>query len=265
MKQLTNGKLFVVIRPGEFEYLSELEYLNLIEIEGPHPAGNVGVVINHLEPINNKDVIWTVEGHHLPILGKMFSKGIFDPSVVINIAGPVVKKPGYIRTRLGSPVGIHCKDNLIEKEVRIISGNILTGNKIDMEGYLGFYDSSISIIEESFDRSFIGWLHPGGSSKYSVFNSYIGSNKEPYNFTTLQNGSNRAFVPVDAWEKVFPMDIYINSLARSIEANDIDEMEQLGIYECDEEDVALCSFVCPSKTDVGSIIRRGLDLIYFDA
>ena len=265
LKELTNGKLFVVIRPGEFEYLSELEYLNLIEVEGPHPAGNVGVVINHLEPINNKDVIWTVEGHHLPILGKMFSKGIFDPSVVINIAGPVVKKPGYIRTRLGSPVGIHCKDNLIEKEVRIISGNILTGNKIDMEGYLGFYDSSISIIEESFDRSFIGWLHPGGSSKYSVFNSYIGSNKEPYNFTTLQNGSNRAFVPVDAWEKVFPMDIYINSLARSIEANDIDEMEQLGIYECDEEDVALCSFVCPSKTDVGSIIRRGLDLIYFDA
>ena len=98
-----------------------------------------------------------------------------------------------------------------------------------------------------------------------MFNSYIGSNKEPYNFTTLQNGSNRAFVPVNAWEKVFQMDIYINSLARSIEANDIDEMEQLGIYECDEEDVALCSFVCPSKTDVGSIIRRGLDLIYFDA
>ena len=136
LKELTNGKLFVVIRPGEFEYLSELEYLNLIEVEGPHPAGNVGVVINHLEPINNKDVIWTVEGHHLPILGKMFSKGVFDPSVIINIAGPVVKKPGYIKTRLGSPVGIHCKDNLIEKEVRIISGNILTGNKIDMEGYL---------------------------------------------------------------------------------------------------------------------------------
>ena len=134
-----------------------------------------------------------------------------------------------------------------------------------MEGYLGFYDSSISIIKQSFDRPFMGWLHPGGLSRYSVFNSYIGNNKTPYNFTTLQNGSNRAFVPVDAWEKVFPMDIYINSLARSIEANDIDEMEQLGIYECDEEDVALCSFVCPSKTDVGAILRKGLDLIYFDA
>ena len=133
-----------------------------------------------------------------------------------------------------------------------------------MDGFLGFYHTFFSVIEESFDRPFVGWLHPGGKSKYSVFNAYFGSNKKSYDFTTLQNGSNRAFVPVDAWEKVFPMDIYINALARSIEANDIDEMEQLGIYECDEEDVALCSFVCPSKSDVGAIIRKGLDTIYFD-
>jgi Na+-transporting NADH:ubiquinone oxidoreductase subunit A len=141
---------------------------------------------------------------------------------------------------------------------------VLTGKESTINGYLGFYNSSISIIEESFDRSFVGWLHPGGSSKYSIFNAYLGSNKSPYNFTTLQNGSHRAFVPIEAWEKVFPMNIYINALLRSIEANDFEEMEQLGIYECDEEDVALCSFVCPSKTDVGGVIRKGLDTIYFD-
>ena len=140
----------------------------------------------------------------------------------------------------------------------------MTGKQSSIDGYLGFYHSSISVIEESFDRSFIGWFHPGGSSRYSVFNAYLGSNKSPYKFTTLQNGSHRAFVPIGAWEKVFPMNIYINALLRSIEANDFEEMEQLGIYECDEEDVALCSFVCPSKTDVGGIIRKGLDTIYFD-
>ena len=149
------------------------------------------------------------------------------------------------------------------ENVRIISGNVLTGKHVDIDGFLGFYHSSFSVIEESYERPFIGWLHPGGKSKYSVFNAYLGSNKKSFDFTTLQNGSNRAFVPIDAWEKVFPMDIYINALARSIEANDIDEMEQLGIYECDEEDVALCSFVCPSKSDVGAIIRKGLDTIYF--
>jgi Na+-transporting NADH:ubiquinone oxidoreductase subunit A len=264
LKELTDGKLFLIVRPGEFTYLSDLEYIDLVEVEGPHPAGNIGVVLNHIQPINNKDIIWTVEGHHLPILGKIFSDGIFDPSITINIAGPCVKKPSYIKTRLGCPVDIYCQDNLTTDDVRIISGNVLTGREINLDGYTNFYDSSISIIEKSFERPFMGWLHPGGSSKYSIFNAYIGDNKKPYRFTTLRNGSKRAFVPIGAWEKVFPMDIYINELARSIEANDIDEMEQLGIYECDEEDVALCSFVCPSKTNVGAIIRKGLDLIYFD-
>ena len=264
LKELTDGKLFLIVRPGEFTYLSDLEYIDLVEIEGPHPAGNIGVVLNHIQPINNKDIIWTVEGHHLPILGKIFSDGIFDPSITINIAGPCVKKPSYIKTRLGCPVDIYCQDNLTTDDVRIISGNVLTGKEINLDGYTNFYDSSISVIEKSFERSFMGWLHPGGSSKYSIFNAYVGDNKKPYRFTTLQNGSKRAFVPIGAWEKVFPMDIYINELARSIAANDVDEMEQLGIYECDEEDVALCSFVCPSKTNVGAIIRKGLDLIYFD-
>jgi len=264
LKKLTEGKLFVAVRPGEFNYLSDLDFIDMVEVEGPHPAGNVGVILNHISPISSKDIVWTVQGHHLPILGKLFSDGIFDPTMIINLSGPIVKNPSYFKSRIGASLESHCKGNLSTDKARIISGDVLTGKESMMNGYLGFYHSSISVIEESFDRSFIGWLHPGGASKYSVFNAYLGGNKSPYSFTTLQNGSHRAFVPIEAWEKVFPMDIYINALARSIEANDFEEMEQLGIYECDEEDVALCSFVCPSKTDVGAIIRKGLDTVYFD-
>ena len=264
LKKMTEGKLFVAVNPGEFDYLSDIDFVDVVEVQGPHPAGNIGVILNHIDPINSTDVVWTVQGHHLPILGKLFSQGIFDPSITINLAGPVVNNTGYFQSRIGASLDLYCKGNLSSDKVRIISGDVLTGKQSAANGYLGFYHSSISVIEESFDRSFVGWLHPGGSSKYSVFNAYLGSNKTPYNFTTLQNGSHRAFVPIEAWENVFPMDIYINALIRSIEANDFEEMEQLGIYECDEEDVALCSFVCPSKTDVGGIIRKGLDTVYFD-
>ena len=262
IKKLTDGNLYVAVRGDNFSFLSDYDFITLVQVEGPHPSGNVGVILNRINPLNQNEVVWTVQGSHLPILGKLFSKGIYDFSLNISIGGPSVK-PSYFKSRIGARFDTY-KDSLLMENVRIISGNVLTGKQVNLDGFLGFYHSSFSVIEESFDRQFIGWLHPGGKSKYSVFNAYFGSNKQSYDFTTLQNGSNRAFVPVDAWEKVFPMDIYINALARSIEANDIDEMEQLGIYECDEEDVALCSFVCPSKSDVGAIIRKGLDTIYFD-
>jgi len=262
IKKLTDGNLYVAVRGDNFSFLSDYDFVTLVQVEGPHPSGNVGVILNRINPLNQNEVVWTVQGSHLPILGKLFSQGIYDFSLNISIGGPSVK-PSYFKSRIGARFDNY-KDSLLMESVRIISGNVLTGKQVNLDGFLGFYHSSFSVIEESFDRQFIGWLHPGGKSKYSVFNAYFGSNKKSYNFTTLQNGSNRAFVPVDAWERVFPMDIYINALARSIEANDIDEMEQLGIYECDEEDVALCSFVCPSKSDVGAIIRKGLDTIYFD-
>ena len=262
LKKLTDGHLYVAVRGDNFSFLSDYDFVSLIQVEGPHPSGNVGVILNRVNPLNQNEVVWTVQGSHLPVLGKLFFKGIIDFSLNICIGGPAVK-PSYIKSRIGARFDLY-KDSLLMENVRIISGNVLTGKQVDIDGFLGFYHSSFSVIEESFERPFIGWLHPGGKSKYSVFNAYLGSNKKSFDFTTLQNGSNRAFVPVDAWEKVFPMDIYINALARSIEANDIDEMEQLGIYECDEEDVALFSFVCTSKSDVGAIIRKGLDTIYFD-
>jgi len=264
LKHLTDGKIYVAVNSSQFDFVDDLEFVEKIFVEGPHPSGNIGVILNHVDPINNKDIIWTIKPQHLVILGKAFSYGIYDFKTTINLAGPGVKNPSYISSRLGANINNLCKDDLVDSSLRIISGDVLTGKHTSIENFIGFYHSSISVILESFNRPFIGWLHPGGKSKYSVFNAYFGTNTKPFEFTTLQNGSHRALVPIDSWEKVFPMNIYINALVRSIEAGDFEEMEKLGIYECSEEDVALCSFVCPSKTDVAGIIRKGLNMIYLD-
>ena len=158
--------------------------------------------------MNQNEVVWTVQGSHLPVLGKLFSKGVIDFSLNICIGGPAVK-PSYIKSRIGAKFDLH-KDSLLMENVRIISGNVLTGKQIDVDGFLGFYHSFFSVIEDLL-VAFYWLVASGGKSKYSVFNAYLGSNKKSYDFTTLQNGSNRAFVPVDAWEKVFQW-IFISML-----------------------------------------------------
>ena len=156
-------------------------------------------------------------------------------------------------------------NNLHSEDNRIISGDVLTGNKIDLNGYLGYYDTTISVVPNSSEREFLGLLKPGNEqTRYSVTNAFLSLNKNTFNFTTQQAGSLRPMVPINSWEDVLPMDIYPNALYRSILAEDFEEMEGLGLLECDEEDFALCSFVCPSKIDVGSVIRHGLNLMKDD-
>ena len=183
LKKLTDGNLYVAVRGDNFSFLSDYNFINLIQVEGPHPSGNVGVILNRVNPLNQNEVVWTVQGSHLPILGKLFSKGLLDFSMNINIGGPAVK-PSYFKSRIGARFDLH-KDSLLMENVRIISGNVLTGKQIDIDGFLGFYHSSFSVIEESFSRPFIGWLHPGGKSKYSVFNAYLGSNKKSSEIITF--------------------------------------------------------------------------------
>jgi Na+-transporting NADH:ubiquinone oxidoreductase subunit A len=142
----------------------------------------------------------------------------------------------------------------------------LTGTKIDYNDFLGFYDSSIAVLPEGGEREFIGMLRPGTAmSRYSLTNAFLGTLKGGYDFNTLKNGSERYMVPINSWEGVLPMDILPNPLYRAILVEDIEEMEQLGIYECDDEDFALCSFACPSKIDLGKTIRDGLDLMEREA
>ena len=143
---------------------------------------------------------------------------------------------------------------------------MLTGKQINKTDYLGYYDTSISIISDEVDRPFMGMLSLGNSkTKYSLTNTFLSFGSQLFDFNTAQKGELRPMVPLGAWEKVLPMDIYPNHLYRSILAEDIEEMEELGIWECDDEDFALCSFACPSKIDVGKVIRQGLDLIEADS
>jgi Na+-transporting NADH:ubiquinone oxidoreductase subunit A len=260
---LTNGDVNISISSNDKnEDLNELDNCKLHRISGPHPAGNVGIQIHHIAPLKPDDIVWTVNLQHVIILGKLFLTGKIDPTIIVSIGGPGAKNPIHVKTRIGAKIETLVKDQLGDNESRIISGDVLTGRKVEQDNYLGFYDTTISILPVDLSRPFLGWIQPGSSKKtYSLSRSFLSFGRKLFNFTTKQNGSQRALVPIDAWEDVLPMDIMPNPLYRSILAGDVEEMNQLGILECDEEDFALCSFACPSKIDVGAVIRKGLDIM----
>ena len=178
------------------------------------------------------------------------------------MGGPNVSNPGHFRVVQGTKISSIIGDNLNKNDYRIISGDVLTGRTSFLEDYLSFYDYTVSVISDDVKREFIGMLNPGSSSsRYSLAPVFLSFSKILFPFTSSQNGNHRAIVPMNSWERVFPMDILPNELYRSILAEDIEEMENLGLIECDDEDFALCSFACPSKTDVGVVIRKGLDML----
>jgi Na+-transporting NADH:ubiquinone oxidoreductase subunit A len=260
---LTDGDVNIgVSANGQIEELTGLDNCELHQISGPHPAGNVGIQIHHIAPLKPDDIIWAVNIQHVIILGKLFLKGEIDPSIIVSVGGPGAKNPIHVKTRIGVKIDTIVSDQLGDGEYRIISGDVLTGKTVAKDDYLGFYDTTISILPVDHSRPFLGWIQPGSSKKtYSLSRSFLSFGRKVFNFTTKQNGSKRALVPINAWEDVLPMDIMPNPLYRSILAGDVEEMNQLGILECDEEDFALCSFACPSKIDVGSAIRKGLDIM----
>lgn len=266
LNQLSNGKVHLTFEVDtNCETLTAARNVNLHTVNGPHPSGNVGIQIHHLNPWKPNEVIWVVNAQHVLTIGDLFLKGIYDPSIVATVAGPGVKNPAHIQTRTGASIETFLLDNLNSDDNRIISGDILTGQETNLNGFLGYYDTTISVVPNSNEREFLGLLKPGNEqSRYSVTNAFISQNKSNFNFTTQQSGSLRPMVPINAWENMLPMDIYPNALYRSILAEDFEEMEGLGLLECDEEDFALCSFVCPSKIDVGSVIRHGLNLMKDD-
>jgi Na+-transporting NADH:ubiquinone oxidoreductase subunit A len=230
---------------------------------GPHPAGNVGIQIHHLSPINKGEIVWTIEPQHVVSLGRLFLKGIYDVSKVVALVGSEVKKPRYFRIISGANITPLQSYINTPSNPRYISGDVLTGANIGATGHLGFYDTMISIIPEGDYYEFLGWANPFRMKKYSVSRSYfswIFPHKE-YALDTNINGGQRAFVMTGEYEKVLPMDIYPVHLLKAILAEDIDRMEQLGIYEVIEEDLALCEFVCTSKIDVQHLLRQGINLM----
>ncbi len=231
---------------------------------GPHPAGNVGVQIHHLSPINKGEVAWTVHPYGVAQIGKVFLEGKYDASKIVALAGSEVKAPQYFKTYTGGAINKLVDGTVNEGHLRFISGNVLTGEHINSNGYLGFYHNQLSVIPEGDYYEMFGWILPTTNklSFHRAFGllSFLNPNKE-YKLDTNTRGQERAFVQTGTFEKVTPMDILPTYLLKAIMAEDYDEIEGLGIYEVIEEDLALCEFVDVSKHDVQAILREGLTLI----
>ena len=263
LKKLTEGKLYLSL-DGRKEPSAKLKEspAEIIRFSGPHPAGNVGVQIHHIDPINKGEVAWYVNPQDVISIGRLFAEGRYLNERIVALTGSEVVSPKYYRMRTGASINNLVKDNVKPGSKRYISGNVLTGSKIDSEGFLGYYESQISVIPEGDYFEFFGWMMPGLDkfSFYKAFASKIFPRKE-YSLDTNFHGGERAFVLTGQYEKVVPMDIYPMQLLKAIIAEDIDMMENLGIYEIAEEDFALCEYICPSKTEIQEIVRKGLDLM----
>lgn len=268
LKKLTEGTVHLTVRGGGAPdpCFTQAKGVQLNTIHGKHPIGNVGTQIHHIDPINKGETVWTVNAQDVAMIGRVMTSGKFDLSKVIAITGSEVKNPKYVKTSIGTSISKIMENNVSGDNVRYISGNVLTGDKIEADGYLGFYHSQITVIPEGTEPKFMitkGWMGPG-IGKFSVNRSYFSwltPNKKRELDTNL-NGEIRAFVVTGELEKVFPWDIMPMQLTKSVMYNDIDLMEQLGIYEVAPEDFALCEFVCTSKIELQETIRQGLDVIH---
>lgn len=262
--KLTNGKVYLSLHVEKNldGQLKNTRNVDIYEFSGPHPSGNVGVQINKISPVNKGDIVWCVNPQDVAIIGRVFNKGVYDAGKIIALTGSELKKTGYQRIISGSQVLPLLENNLKEGDLRIISGNVLSGEHINLSSYLGFYDNQLTVIPEGNKAEFMGWGLPG-FKKYSMsrtFFSWLRPNKE-YRLDSNMHGGHRPFVVTGELEKVFPMDIYPMQLLKAIIIEDIDLMEQLGIYEVAEEDFALCEFVNTSKLEIQQIVRKGLNLM----
>ncbi len=266
LSKLTDGPTYVCVRAGAKVDVGDAK-VSVEEFSGPHPSGTVGLHIHTLHPVSRSRTVWHVGYQDVIAIAKLFDTGVLDVTRTIAVAGPVVEKPRLVKVRLGADV-----DDIVEREfdgagdgVRPISGSVLSGKKAlggTPFGFLGRYHNQLSVIKEGRERELLGWLGAGGNifSVVPLFLSRLFGGKK-FDFTTTTNGSSRAMVPIGVYERVMPMDILPTFLLRSLVSGDVERAEQLGALELDEEDLALCTFVCPSKTNYGMILRRNLQTI----
>jgi NADH:ubiquinone oxidoreductase, Na(+)-translocating, A subunit len=247
--------------------LRKLRHVQFHSFEGPHPAGNVGVQIHHIAPISKGETAWTIDLQSIVVIGRLFRSGCLDSRRMLALTGPGALEPCYIKAYPGTPIAELPRMGTPNSDMRYVSGNCLTGDNVGYEGALGFYHQQITVLQEGNYHEFIGWVLPYRKNKFSVSHSYFNwlidkvFPKQRYALDTNTNGGLRAFVLPQVYSKVLPMDIYPCHLLKAILAEDIDNMEALGIYEVIEEDFALCEFVCPSKIEIQAIISKGIDLM----
>ena len=260
LAKLTEGTVYLGVKKDSI--FSEVKNVRIRHFCGPHPAGNVGVQIHHIRPVFKGDVVWTINVQDVLFIGRLFLNGKLDMSKTIALTGSEIKNPQYYRTVTGAPVSLITDGRLKKADYRqrIISGNVLTGKHVKEQNHTGFYDSQITVIPEGDQYELLGWASPG-LYKYSASKTFFSKilPKDEYELNANMHGGERAFVMTDQYKKVVPMDILPVFLLKAILANDIDKMEQLGIYEVIEEDFALCEFVCASKIKVQDILRGGIN------
>lgn len=265
LTKLTEGKVHVSVAKNGKSPLANVSGATLHKVSGPHPSGNVGTQINKIDPVNKGEVVWTVNAQDLVIIGELLLTGKFNAERVVALAGSSVKKPRYFVTKLGAEVASVIYDNGVDKNdnIRIISGNVLSGKQVQPDGFLDYYSNIITVIPEGNDYEFFGWNKPvfdKVSTSRALTFSWLSPNKK-YDLTTNTNGEHRNFVTTGTYEEVFPLDIYPMQILKACLYEDLDEMEALGMYEVAPEDFALTEFVCVSKQPHQEIIRKGLDLM----
>ena len=266
LARLTDGKVHLSMRAGVESDSLQYKGVETHLFEGKHPVGNVGVQINHIDPVNKGERVWTVNIQSVAIIGRFFNEGRVDMSKTIAVVGSEVMQAKYCRIINGAPIASILKDNIQPQaegeSVRIISGNVLSGVKSSHDGFINFYADMLSVIPEGNHHELLGWIMPR-FDKFSVSKTYFSwlFPKKAYNLDTNLNGGERPFVVTGLYEKYLPMDIYPTYLLKAVLAEDIDKMESLGIYEVIEEDLALCEFVDPSKIEMQAILRKGINLM----
>lgn len=263
LSKLTTGKVHVS-HSGSSSPLANLQGVEHHKVSGPHPAGLVGTQINKISPINKGELVWVIAPQDLVIIGEALLTGKFNADRTIALAGSSVKNPKYYTTKIGAEIATFLYASGVNGEkFRVINGDVLTGSKSTQDGHLGYYNNTVTAIPEGNDYEFFGWNKPVFnkiSTTRALTFSWLFPNKK-YDLTTNTNGEHRAFVVTGQYEEVFPLDIYPMQLLKACMVKDLDEMEQLGLYEVAPEDFSLTEFVCISKQPHQQIIREGLDLL----
>lgn len=261
LSQLTEGKVFVCTAPG-VELGSGSDVVNE-QFAGPHPAGNAGTHIHYLDPVGPGKTVWTIGYQDVIAVGKLFTTGELYTDRVISLAGPAVENPRLLRTRLGACTEELCAGQLDGAANRVIAGSVLNGRTTTgAVAFLGRYHNQVTALAEGNNRPFMGWFSPG-IERFSVMKIYLSQflKGKKFAFDTNTNGSPRAMVPIGAYEKVMPLDILPTQLLRMLVVGDIELAQDLGALELDEEDLALCTYVCPGKYEYGPILRDNLTRI----